>query len=86
MRGEITIAVGRVVQSNFHDHEMIHLSDAPQITVEFIHSGHALGGLGEPGVPPVASAVTNAIFAATGIRIRRLPIKNHALTSAAAST
>jgi isoquinoline 1-oxidoreductase beta subunit len=83
MRGEITIAAGRVVQSNFHDHEMIHLVDAPAISVEFVRSGHAIGGLGEPGVPPVASAVTNAIFAATGVRVRRLPIKHHDLRQAA---
>jgi isoquinoline 1-oxidoreductase beta subunit len=83
MRGEITIAAGRVVQSNFHDHEMIHLADAPAISVEFVRSGHAIGGLGEPGVPPVASAVTNAIFAATGVRVRRLPIKHHDLRQAA---
>jgi isoquinoline 1-oxidoreductase subunit beta len=83
MRGEITIAGGRIVQSNFHDHEMIHLADAPAISVEFIRSGHAIGGLGEPGVPPVASAVTNAIFGATGIRVRRLPIKNTDLRQAA---
>ena len=71
MVGEITIAEGRVVQSNFHDHQMIHLADAPAISVEFIRSGARLGGLGEPCVPPVAPAVTNAIFAATGIRVRR---------------
>jgi isoquinoline 1-oxidoreductase beta subunit len=71
------------VQSNFHDHEMIHLADAPAISVEFVRSGHAIGGLGEPGVPPVASAVTNAIFAATGVRVRRLPIKHHDLRQAA---
>jgi isoquinoline 1-oxidoreductase beta subunit len=80
MVGEITIAEGRVVQRNFRDHQMIHLSDAPQISVEFIRSDAHLGGLGEPAVPPIAAAVTNAIFAATGVRVRDLPIKNQSLS------
>ena len=79
MVGEITIAEGRVVQTNFGDHQMIHLADAPRISVEFIRSDTRPGGLGEPGVPPIAAAVTNAIFAATGIRVRDLPIKHHDL-------
>ena len=79
MVGEITIAQGRVVERNFGDHQMIHLADAPGISVEFIRSDVRLGGLGEPGVPPIAPAVTNAIFAATGIRVRDLPIKHHNL-------
>ena len=79
MVGEITIAQGRVVERNFGDHQMIHLADAPGISVEFIRSDVRLGGLGEPGVPPIAPAVTNAIFAATGIRVRDLPIKHHSL-------
>jgi isoquinoline 1-oxidoreductase beta subunit len=79
MVGEITIAQGRVVERNFGDHHMIHLVDAPGISVEFIRSDVRLGGLGEPGVPPIAPAVTNAIFAATGIRVRNLPIKHHNL-------
>jgi isoquinoline 1-oxidoreductase beta subunit len=86
LRGEITVANGRIVESNFHEHRMIYLADTPVITVEFIPSTEAPGGLGEPGVPPIAPAVANAIFAATGIRVRDLPIENHKLVSPAAAT
>jgi isoquinoline 1-oxidoreductase beta subunit len=74
--GEITIDKGRVVQRNFRDHQMIRLADAPEVRVEFIRSNARVGGLGEPCVPPIAAAVTNGIFAATGVRVRDLPIKN----------
>jgi isoquinoline 1-oxidoreductase beta subunit len=77
--GAITIDKGSVVESNFWDHEMIRLADAPAISVTFIDSLEAPGGLGEPGVPPIAAAVTNAIFAARGVRVRELPIKNASL-------
>lgn len=74
--GEINIANGKVVESNFHDLRTITLADAPLIQVDFVISGAHPGGLGEPGVPPIAAAVANAIFAATGIRVRELPFKN----------
>jgi isoquinoline 1-oxidoreductase beta subunit len=72
--GEITLAEGKVVQSNFHDYPMLRVDEAPAIEVQVINSGAQMGGAGEPGTPPIAPAVTGAIFAATGKRIRKLPI------------
>jgi isoquinoline 1-oxidoreductase beta subunit len=77
--GGVTIADGRVVQSNFHDFQTLTLVDAPAIHVDFVRSDAHIGGLGEPAVPPVAAAVTNAIFAACGVRVRTLPIKDTSL-------
>lgn len=72
--GEVNIQGGRVVESNFHDYPMLHLYQTPEIVIELAPSGDAPGGVGEPGTPPIAAALTNAIYAATGERIRRLPI------------
>ena len=74
--GEITIAEGKAVQRNFRDYRMIKIKDAPDVTVEFLQSGAPIGGLGEPCVPGVGPAVANAIFAACGVRVRELPLKN----------
>ena len=73
--GDISIDKGAVVQSNFHDYPMVRMDTAPETEVHFIASHAARGGLGEPGVPPIAPAVTNALFALTGKRIRELPIQ-----------
>ena len=80
--GEITIANGRVEQTNFNDYEMLRLSDSPEIDVVTIESGAALGGLGEPATPPVAAAVANAVYILTGQRVRELPLKNYRFTAA----
>ncbi|MEM9105335.1 MAG: molybdopterin cofactor-binding domain-containing protein [Pseudomonadota bacterium] len=72
--GEISIENGAVVQSNFHDYEALRISAAPKIDVHIINSGEAMGGAGEPGTPPAAAALANAIYAATGKRIRELPM------------
>lgn len=80
LRCEITIAGGRVEQSNFHDYEVLHLHEAPEVEVHFVPSAEPPTGLGEPGAPPVAAALTNAIFAATGRRIRTLPLSRHGLS------
>ncbi len=77
--GEITIKDGAVAESNFHDYPSVRMSKAPAIETHIINSGEAMGGAGEPGTPPIAPALANAIFNATGNRIRQLPIKNSAL-------
>jgi isoquinoline 1-oxidoreductase subunit beta len=74
--GEITVKNGRVEQGNFHDYRVLRMAQTPRIEVHIVDSGiEHLGGVGEPGTPPVAPAVCNAIFAATGQRIRELPIR-----------
>jgi isoquinoline 1-oxidoreductase beta subunit len=75
LHGQITVDAGRVQQSNFHDYPLLRISEAPPVEVHILESGEAPGGLGEPGVPTVAPAVCNAVYAATGKRIRRLPIR-----------
>ena len=78
--GEITLDAGRVVQGNFDSYRVVRLPESPHVEVHIVPSSDPIGGTGEPGVPPIAPAVCNAIFAATGKRIRRLPIEKIAAT------
>jgi isoquinoline 1-oxidoreductase beta subunit len=78
--GKITIAKGRVEQSNFNDYRMLRINETPQIEVHLIQSGEAPGGIGETGVTAAPPALGNALFAATGIRLRRLPIDRDILS------
>jgi isoquinoline 1-oxidoreductase subunit beta len=78
LRGEITLKGGRVEQSNFHDYQMLRMNEAPAIEVHIVKSSEAPGGMGETGTSAVSPALTNAIFAATGKRIRKLPVANQA--------
>jgi isoquinoline 1-oxidoreductase subunit beta len=80
--GEITIKDGAAEQTNFHDYEMLRLAGAPKVETVIVPSGGFWGGVGEPPVPPLAPALCNAIFAATGKRVRSLPLKNHDLRHA----
>jgi isoquinoline 1-oxidoreductase beta subunit len=73
MRQEITFKKGVVEQTNFHDFPVLRLNEMPQVEVYIVDSKEPPTGVGEPGLPPIAPAVANAIFAATGKRIRRLP-------------
>jgi isoquinoline 1-oxidoreductase subunit beta len=75
--GEITFTDGKVDQSNFHDYQILRINEAPEIHVTIVNSGERMGGAGEPGTPPIAPAVVNAIYAATGKRVRRLPISKN---------
>jgi isoquinoline 1-oxidoreductase beta subunit len=73
--GEITFEKGRVKQRNFHDYPLLRMHEMPAVEAHVVPSTEKMGGVGEPGVPPVAPAVANALFAVTGKRVRRLPIR-----------
>lgn len=75
LKSGTTFAQGRVQQRNFHDYQMLRIDEAPEIEVYIVPSTEPPTGVGEPGVPPVAPAVANAVFAATGKRVRQLPIR-----------
>lgn len=74
--GEITLAKGRVQQQNFHQYPVVRLNEAPVVDVHVIAKGDPMGGIGETGVPPTFAAVLNGLFAATGKRVRSLPLSN----------
>ena len=72
--GKITIKDGRVQESNFHDYKMLRMNEVPEISIYIVPSDDPPKGVGEPGVPPLAPSVINAIYAASGKRIRKIPI------------
>jgi isoquinoline 1-oxidoreductase beta subunit len=74
LQSEITFDQGRVQQSNFHDYQVLRMNQMPAVEVHIVPSTEKMGGAGEPGLPPIAPAVANAVFAATGKRLRSLPI------------
>jgi isoquinoline 1-oxidoreductase beta subunit len=82
LHGNITIENGRVLQANFDTYQPLRINEAPVIEVHLVSSTQAPGGIGEPGTATIAPAVTNAIFAATGKRLRKLPVDPAILKSA----
>jgi isoquinoline 1-oxidoreductase beta subunit len=80
--GEITFENGRVRQRNFHDYPMLRMNEMPEVEVHIVSSTEKMGGVGETGVPPIAPAVANALFAITGKQVRRLPIRAEDLQKA----
>jgi isoquinoline 1-oxidoreductase beta subunit len=74
LKQEITVQGGRVDQSNFKDYPALRMNEAPQHDIHFIPSNEPVKGMGECALPGIAPAVTNAIFAATGVRVRKLPV------------
>ena len=79
--GEISISAGRVQQSNFHDYPVLRMDEMPVVETVIVNSGETLGGGGEPGTPPTAPALANAIYDATGVRLRELPVGKHDLAA-----
>jgi isoquinoline 1-oxidoreductase beta subunit len=79
LHGEITLKEGRVEQTNFDSYRMLRMNEAPIIAVHIVQSSEPPGGMGEPGTSAIVSPVANAIFAATGKRLRKLPVDRAAL-------
>lgn len=75
LQGRVTLEKGRIKQSNFHDYRLLTMRDVPVVEVHIVPSTLEPGGVGEPGTPPIAPAVANAVFRATGKRVRKLPIE-----------
>lgn len=85
LKGPITIANGRVLQSGFHDYPMMRMHEMPRIETHILTSDAKMGGIGEVSVPPAAPALVNAIFAATGVRVRKLPVDPKLLAKGAST-
>jgi isoquinoline 1-oxidoreductase beta subunit len=77
---ELSIENGRVAETNFDRYPILRLANAPEVDVHFIQSDYSPTGVGEPALPPAAPAICNAIFAATGHRVRTLPLKREGFT------
>ena len=80
LKGEITFENGRVQQSSFQDYPLLQLNEMPEVEVYIVEDNRPPQGLGEMGVPPIVPAVANAVFDATGIRVRHTPIRSEDLT------
>jgi isoquinoline 1-oxidoreductase beta subunit len=86
LKEKIEVANGGIKSENFADYELLRMREAPDVEVHIVKSGEKLGGIGEPGVPPVAPAVANAVFTATGARIRQLPMRPETVLEALKQT
>ncbi len=86
LHGKLTLSEGRVLESNYHDYPVLRLNEMPAVETHIVPSTEKMGGIGETGVPPVAPAVANAVFALTGQRLRELPLQLSTTTPAAAPT
>jgi isoquinoline 1-oxidoreductase beta subunit len=75
LHSKLTLKDGQVVQSNYHDYQVLRLNEMPVVEVYIVPSSNKPGGIGEAGVPPTAPAVANAVFALTGQRLRELPLQ-----------
>jgi isoquinoline 1-oxidoreductase subunit beta len=82
LKEKIEIAGGGIKSENFGDYELLRMNEAPDVDVHIVKSGEKVGGIGEPGLPPIAPAVANAVFQATGARLRQLPMKPETVLAA----